>query len=244
MERNISVQALVTSSRNFGEMHRSVNLLSPQLGNVNVIIFGGRKGKNASLAPLFSYGTFLLYHDTVKDEYSLKEESLDFVAERINSDLNAIYTASYFCEAVNCIKSDDCENIYELLKQAVTKLEENPEKHRKILIDFTWKLLLLSGVGSDLSCCPSCEKPYKDEETVHFSTSLITPVCESCADNHEILLPPGARRYLKYTEDMSFSEALNVQLYETAESRISIFLLKWLTVFCGRSLYTIQSGLL
>lgn len=244
MDRNLKVKGIVTGTRNFGEIHRSITLLTQESGILNVIIFGGRKGKNSSLAPLFSFGEFMLYHDTVRDEYSLKEEVLNFTAERINTDLKAVYTASYFCEAVNYLKTDEFSESYKLLSQALLILEKSPENSRKILIDFTWKLLILSGVGSDLLNCPCCDKQYEENEELHFSTSLLTPACKDCSDNHEIILTPGARRYLHYTQNMSFSQALQVELYETAQSRISIFLLKWINAFCGRTLFTIQSGLL
>lgn len=244
MERNIQTRGIVTSVRDFGEMHRSITILTPLDGLLNVIIYGGRKGKNASLAPLFSMGTYQIYHDTVKDQYSLKEEQSEFTATKINLDLTSVYTASYLCEVVNCIKTDETSEVYALLKQALEELEQNTEKHRKILIDFTWKLLQISGLGSDLLTCPSCDSEYQDTEVLHFSTSLITPVCQKCADNHQIELTPGARKYLRYTQQMTFEEALKIELFDTAQSRISIFLLKWITVFCGRTLYTVQSGLL
>lgn len=244
MEREIQIQALVTGSGKYGELHRYVNLFSPQLGLIRAVIFGGRKGKNTSLAPLFSFGTFQLYRNPVKDEYSVVEEDCSFIAENIKGDISATYTASYFCELINSIDTDNPESLYLLTTQALVLLENNIAKHRKILIDFTWRFLKISGVAYDLDYCPGCDREYADKDTLGFSMSMITPVCSSCSDTDRIKLTPGARKYLNYTFSMSLQDAFNVELLEGATSRLTDFLLNWVCVFSQYPLKTVKSGLL
>lgn len=244
MERDIQVQAIVTGVRNFGEMHKSVNLFSPQLGLINAIIFGGRKGKKTSLAPLFSFGTFQLYFNPVRNEYSLTEEDCSFTACNIAKDISATYTASYICEIVNSITTDDNVQTYDIVTQALSALDANIQNHRKVLIDFTWGILKINGVATDLSCCPSCDRQYSPQEELLFSTSMVTPVCKECSETSEIKLTPGARRYLHYTFDKSFEEAYAVELLDGAKERLTSFLTKWITVFCQKPLKTVKSGLL
>ena len=54
MDRNIRTRAIVLSVRKYGELHKALTVLSPDLGLLDVVIFGGRKGKKTALAPLFS----------------------------------------------------------------------------------------------------------------------------------------------------------------------------------------------
>ncbi len=244
MERELQIQAVVTGGGKYGELHRYVNLFSPQLGLIKAVIFGGRKGKNTSLAPLFSYGTFQLYRNPVKDEYSIVEEDCSFIAQNIKSDISATYTASYFCELVNNINTDNPESIYFLIIKALTLLENNIVNHRKILIDFTWRFLQINGVASDLNTCPGCDRDIEERETMGFSSSMITPVCESCSDTDFIKLTPGARRYLLHTQEMSLEEAFEVQLLDGATARLTDFLLSWICVFSQYPLKTVKSGLL
>lgn len=244
MERDIQIQAIVTSVRNFGEMHKSVTLFTSQLGLINAIIFGGRKGKKTALAPLFSYGTFQLYYNPVKDEYSLVEEDCEFTAFNITKDIEATYTASYICEVINSITTDENEQTYLLAKQALNALDNKIENHRKVLIDFTWQILKINGVGTDLTTCPSCDRKLDQNEDLLFSTSMMTPVCKNCSDTDTILLSPGARKYLTYTFNMSFEQAYQVQLLEGATQRLTAFLTKWITAFCQKPLKTVKSGLL
>jgi len=244
MERDVQTQAIVTSVRNFGELHKSVTLFTPQFGLINAIIFGGRKGKKTALAPLFSFGTFQLYFNPIKDEYSLIEEECQFTAFNISKDIQATYTASYICEILNTITTDDNNQTYLLATKALELLDKNIENHRKILIDFTWKILQINGVGTNLTTCPSCDRMLDSNDTLLFSSSMLTPVCGKCSDSDEVTLTPGARKYLSYTFDKTFEDAYEVQLLEGATERLTHILTKWISLFCQKPLKTVKSGLL
>lgn len=244
MERNLKVRAVVTSVKPLGDIHKSVSLFSPESGLIYATVYGGRKGKKSSLAPLFSVGDFQVYHNPVKNEYSIMEEDCLFLPQNINTDIEATYTASYFCETVTRIKTDTPQMVYNLLVSALLALEKTPENRRKILIDYTWKLLNISGTAAELTACPSCSRVLPENEVLYFSTSLMSPVCRNCSDTESIVLLPGSRKYLIYTQRMSFEEALSVQLYETAQERLVQTLLRYVNAFCRYPLKTISSGML
>lgn len=244
MERDIQIQAVVTGTRKYGDIHKSVSLFSPEMGLIQAIIYGGRKGKKTSLAPLFSFGTFQIYHNPVKNEYSIVESDCSFNATKINQDINLNCTASYICETATRINTDSPIEVYNLVTSALKHLEEEPAKRRIILIAYTFKLLIISGIGTDMKTCPSCDKEYSDNQTLYFSSSLLSPVCRNCADSDQIIIPPGAKRYLSYTYNMSFEEALKVELFESSQERLTHIMTNWITKFCQWPLKTVQSGLL
>ena len=244
MERYKQIQGLIAGTRRYGELNKSVNVLSPEEGLFQAVIYGGRKGKNCSVAPLFSYGTFQIYNNPVKNEYSIKESDCTFTADRIMKDIKLTAAASYMCEVSCRIKTDSPEDVYNLLKNAITILENGSYVPEKIIIDFTWKLLQFSGTAGDFSACPSCDRVITDNEVLHFSTTMTTPVCQDCADTDRIVLTPGARKYLNYTFPMTFEQALEVKLFETAQKRIMAFLLNWVSAFCRWPLNSLKSGLL
>ena len=105
MDRNIQTRAIVLSVRKYGELHKAVTILSPDLGLVDAIIFGGRKGKKTALAPLFSISTLQLYHNPLKKEYSVTEGESSFIPQAITEDLACTYTASFFCEIISKTKA-------------------------------------------------------------------------------------------------------------------------------------------
>lgn len=244
MERDVRVRAVVTNTRPYGEMHRSVTLLTDSLGLINAKIFGGRKGRKTALAPLYSYGTFQLYHNPVNDTYTLSEEQSEFTPLGIMKDLKATYTAAYMCEASSRLAGDIPGSVCNLLSRSLKILDDNPSESRKVLIDFTWKFIQASGISAGFDTCPACDRKLEENEVMLFSENLGCPVCTNCSDNSAITLLPGCRRYLSYTQDMEIEQAFEVRLYDTAQQRLRDFLISWISLFSQQSLQTLKSGLI
>ncbi len=254
MERNIKTQAIVVKTSKYGELHKIVTLLSPQLGLVSAIIYGGRKGKKTAIAPLFSIGEFQLYNNPVKKEYSVEEGVLSFVPTAVNEDLESTYTASFMCELVTKTPSDDSKEIFELLQNALLVLEKettniieenvtdsSAQISKCIAIAFMWKLLQIWGLAPDLDYCPSCDRKYEDDEILIFSSSLLVPVCKNCGNNTSFILPPGARRYLRYTYAMSFEDACKVKLNNAAQVRIFSYMTQWIKMHINAPIKTLDN---
>ena len=240
MDRNIQTQAIVLSVRKYGELHKAVTILSPDLGLVDAIIFGGRKGKKTALAPLFSISTLQLYHNPLKKEYSVTEGESSFIPQAITEDLACTYTASFFCEIISKTPTDEPEQTFSLLSEALTALEADCGARKRITAAFIWKLMQISGTAPDLEYCPVCDRKYADDETLFFSNPMNTPCCKSCSDSEYIVLMPGSRRYLRYTMGMVFCTAASVVLNPAAEQRIYLYMLRWASVFAQTQLRTLN----
>ena len=240
MDRNIQTRAIVLSVRKYGELHKAVTILSPDLGLVDAIIFGGRKGKKTALAPLFSISTLQLYHNPLKKEYSVTEGESSFIPQGITEDLACTYTASFFCEIISKTPTDEPEQTFSLLRDALTALEADCGARKRITAAFIWKLMQISGTAPDLEYCPVCDRKYADDETLFFSNPMNTPCCKSCSDSEYIVLMPGSRRYLRYTMGMDFCTAASVVLNPAAEQRIYLYMLRWASVFAQTQLRTLN----
>lgn len=243
MDRSVKTQAIVIRTARYGELHKIVTLLSPDLGIVSAVVYGGRKGKRTALAPLFSVGTFQLYNNPVKKEYSIEEGVLTFVPTSIADDLERTYTASLMCELVAKTPSDDPQPVFGLLKAALLHLEASPNStnSKRAVIAFVWKLLQISGLAPDLEYCPSCDRRYEEGETLAFSSSILAPTCKDCGDSEELVLPPGARRYLRYTQSMSYTNAVEVKLNPAAEVRILNYMTKWIRLHVNAPIKTLEN---
>ena len=240
MDRNIQTQAVVLSVRKYGDLHKAVTLLSPDLGIVDAIIFGGRKGRKTALAPLFSVSTVQIYHNPVKKEYSITEGVSSFVPQAITEDLACTYTASFFCEIISRTPTDEPIQTFSLLRDALAALEADPASRKRITAAFIWKLMQLSGTAPDLEFCPVCDKKYADDEVLFFSAPLNAPCCKSCSDSEYLVMMPGSRRYLKYTMGMEFTDAAAVVLNPAAEDRIFSYMLRWAGLFAQTRLRTLD----
>ncbi len=240
MERNIKTQAVVLSVRRYGDLHKAVTLLSPDLGLVDAIIYGGRKGKKTALAPLFSINDMQLYHNPVKREYSVVEALSSFVSSSISEDLGLTYTASFFCEIISKSPSDEPRWTFDLLCDALRALESHPENRKRITASFIWKLMQISGTACDLEFCPVCDRKYDEDEALLFSNPMGVPCCKGCSDSDLLVLLPGSRRYLRHTMGMDFNQAISVILNPAAEDRIYSYMLKWAAVFAQSPLRTLK----
>ena len=240
MDRNIQTQAVVLSVRKYGDLHKAVTLLSPDLGIVDAIIFGGRKGRKTALAPLFSVSTVQIYHNPVKKEYSITEGVSSFVPQAITEDLACTYTASFFCEIISRTPTDEPMQTFSLLRDTLAALEADPASRKRITAAFVWKLMQLSGTAPDLEFCPVCDKRYADDEVLYFSSPLNAPCCKSCSDSEYLVMMPGSRRYLRYTMGMEFTDAAAVVLNPAAEDRIFSYMLRWAGLFAQTRLRTLD----
>lgn len=241
MERSIQTQAIVVKTAKVGEMHKLVTLLSPDLGLINVMLYGGRKGKKTALAPLFSSGTFQLYHNPVRNEYSLEEAVTTFLPEAIMEDLQCTYAAYLLCEIVAKTSSDEPKPVFELLQRALLLLEKDPQSVQRIIISFIWKFLQISGLAPELEYCPVCERKLEEEEILLFARQLASPACKNCGDSDYLVLPPGARRYLKFTQSLDLERAVAVQLNPPAQARILAYMLKWIKIQVNTPLKTLEN---
>ena len=239
MERNIQTQAIVLAVRKYGELHKSVTLLCPELGLVDAIIYGGRKGKKTALAPLFSISDMQLYYNPVKKEYSIVEAVSSFIPSSISEDLGSTYAAAFFCEIITKAPSDDSNQTFLLLRDALVTLDNAPTLRKRIIISFIWQLMHIAGTAPNLGFCPSCDKVYGQDEVLYFSSSLSSPCCKSCSDNQNLILPPGARRYLSFTSEKNFLDSVEVELNPAAEERIISYMLKWASIFAQTNLKTL-----
>ena len=240
MDRNIQTQAVVLSVRKYGDLHKAVTLLCPDLGIVDAIIFGGRKGKKTALAPLFSVNTVQIYHNPVKKEYSITEGVSSFVPQAITEDLACTYTASFFCEIIAKTPTDEPSQTFGLLTDALATLEADPASRKRITAAFIWKLMQISGTAPDLEFCPVCDKRYADDEVLYFSSPINAPCCKRCSDSEYLVMLPGSRRYLRHTMGMNFRDAAAVMLNPAAEDRIFVYMLKWAGLFAQTQLRTLN----
>ena len=240
MNRNISTKAVVLSVRRFGELHKAVTLLSPDIGLIDAFVYGGRKGKKTALAPLFSISDMQLYHNPIRNEYSVVEAVNYFIPVAIMEDLLSTYAASFFCEIIAKSPSDQPDQTFSLICDALQELESAPAAAKRITASFIWKLIQISGSACSLDTCPVCDSQYDENEVLYFTTTINTPCCKNCMNTDRLTLLPGSRRYLRYTMPMSFKDASKVLLNPPAEERIYRYMLKWAQLFAQSPLRTLR----
>lgn len=245
MERNIKTEAIVVGTRKLGEINRGVTLLSPNLGIIEAVIYGGQKSRKASRPPLFSIGEFYLQHSPETGRCSLADVSLISDCP-FEFSLQQVGIASFMTELGRKIGEPDPARTYALLSSALLALSHSEDESRRsvVLIQFVWQLMKTAGFAADMDCCPICDKPYSEKQLLAYSASLNFFCCENCADGRRLVMGPGARKYFRLTLQMDFSQAIEVPLLESTASRLRRLMISYADEVSGHRLRTVESGML
>lgn len=245
MERNVSSLAIVLHSQRYGQLNRRLKLLTVDFGIIDVLSYGAQKSLKSVKAEVFTDGQFFLYYNPVKKDYTLKDVTVLATHDELRESLHPTYAALFFCELLLQVHGGESTDEYRLLSQALDHLSSMPEKTDLVIIQFVHQLSDLVGLRADYSRCPLCDRPYGRDEMVSFSSTLLAHCCEACASlDADLLLPPGARRYLEVTSSMDFEQSLLVPLSDAATLRIKRYLLRYAQMIGQRMLKTLSSPIL
>jgi DNA repair protein RecO (recombination protein O) len=245
MERNISSLAIVLHSQRWGQINRRLTLLSVDYGLIGVVSYGAQKSRKAIKAEVFTDGQFFLYHNPVRGDYTLKDMQAISTHEELRDDLLLTWIGLFCCEMILKTHGGESVGEYQLLSRTLDLLSAQEHDPERVLIQFIHRLSGLLGVQGDLSRCPVCDRLYGPDEVICFSTTLVTQCCRECATvDGQLLLPPGARRYLSVTAEMDLGEAVGVELNPSAQARIKNYLLRYARLISLRELKTLDSEIL
>ncbi|MCI2096876.1 MAG: DNA repair protein RecO [Sphaerochaeta sp.] len=234
MERNVITQGIVLSSVRSGTVDRTLRILSEDLGVIDVRNYGARKANKAVKAEVSTEGTFYLYVNPVKHSYTLTDIAIRSMHETLRQDLSTTYTALFFSEFILKTNGGDWVATYQLLSQALGALEDPVVNKVQCVIQFIWAMIGILGLRPDLDRCPVCDSPYGQDEILGFSWQLTAPCCLKCATvKDDMLLPPGARRYLSVTAPMPFGSAVHVDLNPGTRERIKRYMLRYAVLVAG-----------
>ncbi len=245
MERNISSLGIVLHSQRYGQQNRRLKLLTVDFGLIDVVSYGAQKSVKSVKAEVFTDAQFFLYYNPVKKDYTLKDVHVVSTHEELRQDLHKTYAAIFFCELIIKMHGGESSEEYRLLSQALDFLTGSDAETDRVIIQFVHHFSDLVGLRTDFSRCPICERTYEQNEVVSFSSTLLAHCCSNCASlDANLLLPPGARKYLMVTSPMSFEQSLEVPLSSAATLRIKRYELQYAQMISGRMLKTLASPLL
>ena len=180
-----SFEGIILSETNYSESSKILNVLTKEHGLIGVMSKGCRnmKSKLHGVSRKLLYGTLHVYY---------KENALSTLIgiDVINSfsktimDLEKISYASFVLDLTNqVVKQTDQEEIFDLLKETLIKIEEglNPIALTNIL---ELKLLDYLGVAPNINSCTICGS---DKNIVTLSSDIGGYICKNCYQNEPLV---------------------------------------------------------
>ncbi len=216
MTRNIKSEAIILRTRRIGDYHKGVSCITPELGLVDAVVYGGYKGKSklSGVTDPFSMLNIHFYYNPVKKSYKVADAEERRTYTGIRGDLERFFRASLLSEIV--LKSygggGDWAPLYFQVKNAFSVLDTcDFRRIDLVIIQFLWRFLAFSGYQPDLGRCSSCQEEVEDSESLFLREEDSSFVCSRCAGS-SFLITGGTRKYLNRTLGMDFESSMRIGL--------------------------------
>ncbi len=229
MYRSISTQAIVIRRARVGEFHKSLALLTEDLGLITATAYGAYKAQSRLRlgSEPFTWCTAHLYHNPVKKSYKVTELEISASFEGLQADLGRLAAASLWAEIAQ--KSygagEMSGGLFGLFRDCLSLLEgADPAQEQYLTLQFLWRFLGLAGYQPELGTCSSCGAALGGKGAWALPRSLGL-LCSACAGGQGVAIPPGALRFVAATQDQPLPLASSVQLEAAARAALRAGLL-------------------
>ena len=225
----ISVEGIVISSTPFKETSKIINIFTKDKGIIGCIAKGSKSLKSKLRLPSekFAYGTFHMYY---------KEEGLSTLIDgdikdyfiNIKSDIVKISYLTYICDlASNVYKESNDNEVYNLMENAILKIEDN---HNPKIITNILELQYLSylGINLNLDNCVKCG----NSKIVTLSLSKGGYVCNNCRTD-EPLLDEKVLKLLRLYYYVDISKISNLDIDKNVSDMINTIIDEYYEQYSG-----------
>ncbi len=155
----INVEGIVLKSVKYNESSKILNILTKEYGLIGVMAKGALKPKSTLrvVSENFTYANFQISYKKDKISTLLEGDTIDYFIN-IKSDLEKYSYLNYLSELTyNVYKESENNEIYDLFKNAVLKIEEGYDP--KVITNIVEiKYLDYLGIGLYLDGCVVCQK--------------------------------------------------------------------------------------
>ena len=102
MYRSISTQAIVIRRERIGEFHKSLSLLTSDLGLITAMAYGAYKPQSRLRlgSEPFTWSAVHLYHNPVRKSYKITDIEIHASFEGLQQDLSRLAAASLWAEVI------------------------------------------------------------------------------------------------------------------------------------------------
>jgi len=216
MYRNVHTQAIVIRRERLGEFHKSLVLLTSDMGLVRAVAYGAYR-MHSSLrmgSEPFTVSLARLYHNPVKQTYKVMELEIRQTFDSLMRELSRLAAASLWAEVVlrSYAAGETSDMLFRLFLGALQILDgAETRNERYVTIQFLWRFLSLAGYQPATDACCRCGALF------HGRPAVVSPtnhgfLCSSCAPGNPRTVPSGALRYLAATGQLPLSQAVGITL--------------------------------
>jgi len=221
MYRTIATHAIVIRRGKLGELHKSLTLLTEDLGLISATAYGACR-MNSSLrmgSEPFTWSLARLYHNPVSRSYKVTDLEIRASFPGLQQEVSRLVAASLWAEVVQ--KSygagEFTGNLFQLFVDSLALLERSSARQEPyISIQFLWRFLSMAGYQPDTGACDRCGASLGDTRAAVYVPTGHSFLCLACGTGQGTAIPAGCLRYLEASQTLPLSAALNVGMEETS----------------------------
>ena len=208
MYRSISTQAIVIRRERVGEIHKSLSLLTADLGLISATAYGAYKAQSRLRlgSEPFTWSAAHLYHNPVSKSYKVTELEINASFDGLQEDLARLAAASLWAEIVQ--KSFGAG---ELVRRALRSLPRLPRaagerrrfaRSRTSRCSFSGGSSRVAGYQADIATCDSCGAALGGRGPPGTCPGPMAFSARPAVRHTGAPVPQGALRYLGATQEM------------------------------------------
>lgn len=225
-----SFEGIILSETNYSESSKILNVLTDKYGLIGVISKGCRniKSKLRGVSRKLLYGKFNVYY---KEKGLSTLISIDVINSFSNTlmDLERISYASYIIDLTHqVLKQNDSEEIFDLLKNTLIKVEEGLDP--LVLTNIIEiKLLDFLGITPNIDSCTNCGNT---KQIVTLSSEQGGYICKNCYQN-EPLVNEKTIKVIRMYYYVDISSITKLDVSKEVSKEINVFLDDYYDRFTG-----------
>jgi len=183
----LKVNGLIIREVNVGDSDKLITVLTDTIGKITVSCKGVRniKSKRIAASQLFSYGELLL--SVRGSRYYLTDAAVENSFFELNSSLEKLSLAQYFCQVVSCVtvENEDQSDILSLILNCFYVLCHQNKSPDFVKAVFEMRLCALVGFCPDLFECQGCgcEITLDDQKGAYLDVGGGGLICTECIAN-------------------------------------------------------------
>jgi DNA repair protein RecO (recombination protein O) len=217
MYRSITTQAIVIRRERYGEFHKSLTLLTSDLGLIAATAYGAYKMQSRLRlgSEPFTWSLIHLYHNPVKKSYKVTDMEVRSDYRGLQSDLSRFASASMWAEIIQRSfgAGETSGDLFGLFRDCLTLLERGGERDAPyVTIQFLWRFLSLAGYQPDIEACERCGARLAEGRAAYYAAQSNSILCPACGGAFGEPIPAGALRYLGASHTLALEKATEVRM--------------------------------
>ncbi|MBE6848416.1 MAG: DNA repair protein RecO [Ruminococcus sp.] len=220
----LTVKGVVLTQKPVGEQDRFIDILTDELGVLEVLVKGAGKisSKSGCATQLFAYSAFCLRKG--KRGYMLDSVSPIRIFYELRDSLTAVALASYFSQIIQFSVLPQASNreIQRLFLNCLHFLSEQTYPETMLKCIFELRMAALLGFMPDVVMCRKCGE-YLPKQ-LHFSIEEGSFCCTDCAQEaHGIEMPAAVLQAVRHIVLQELERIFSFRLQEECMTVLSSF---------------------